>query len=103
MRSAGFAVPGALGIQEGGFILLGSMFGLGAANAVALSLVKRLPEPIKNVGGPVGTGSVMKLTINLPLLVYWQALEAALLRRVDHPAGVRRESSAQRNRNSEAR
>jgi 3-hydroxyisobutyrate dehydrogenase len=28
--------------------------------------------------GPVGTGSVMKLTINLPLLVYWQALGEAL-------------------------
>jgi 3-hydroxyisobutyrate dehydrogenase len=28
--------------------------------------------------GPVGAGSVMKLTINLPLLVYWQALGEAL-------------------------
>ena len=70
VRSAGFAVPGALGIQEGGFILLGSMFGLGAANAVALSLVKRLPD----------------FAIGLPGLVYWQALEAAWLRRLDHPA-----------------
>jgi 3-hydroxyisobutyrate dehydrogenase len=28
--------------------------------------------------GPVGSGAVMKLTINLPLLVYWQALGEAL-------------------------
>jgi 3-hydroxyisobutyrate dehydrogenase len=28
--------------------------------------------------GPVGAGSLMKLTINLPLLVYWQALGEAL-------------------------
>ncbi len=28
--------------------------------------------------GPVGAGAVMKLTINLPLLVYWQALGEAL-------------------------
>jgi putative membrane protein len=65
VRSAGFAVPGALGIQEGGFILLGSLFGLGAADAVALSLAKRLPD----------------LAIGLPGLAYWQALEAARLRR----------------------
>jgi glycosyltransferase 2 family protein len=65
VRSAGFAVPGALGIQEGGFILLGSLFGLSAASAVALSLVKRLPD----------------LAIGLPGLLYWQALEAVRVRR----------------------
>jgi putative membrane protein len=65
VRSAGFAVPGALGIQEGGFILLGTLFGLSPASAVALSLVKRLPD----------------FAIGLPGLCYWQALEAALLRR----------------------
>jgi len=74
VRSAGFAVPGALGIQEGGFILLGSLFGLSAASAVALSLVKRLPD----------------LAIGLPGLFAWQGLEMALLRRpragLDHPA-----------------
>jgi putative membrane protein len=65
VRSAGFAVPGALGIQEGGYILLGSLFGLGAAEAVALSLAKRLPD----------------LVLGLPGLCYWQALEAQRLRR----------------------
>jgi 3-hydroxyisobutyrate dehydrogenase len=28
--------------------------------------------------GPVGSGSVMKLTINMPLMIYWQALGEAL-------------------------
>jgi putative membrane protein len=74
VRSAGFAVPGALGIQEGGFILLGSLFGLSAASAVALSLVKRLPD----------------LAIGVPGLFAWQGLEMALLRRpragLDHLA-----------------
>jgi 3-hydroxyisobutyrate dehydrogenase len=36
--------------------------------------------------GPVGAGSVMKLTINLPLLVYWQALGEALA--LCRPLGV---------------
>jgi putative membrane protein len=64
VRSAAFAVPGALGIQEGGFILLGSLFGLSASSAVAVSLVKRLPD----------------LAIGIPGLVGWQLLEATGLR-----------------------
>src|SRR5712671_5290206 len=28
--------------------------------------------------GPVGSGAVMKLTINMPLMIYWQALGEAL-------------------------
>jgi len=48
-RSAAFAVPGALGVQEGGFVLAAGLFGLPAEAAVALSMVKRLRELI--VGG----------------------------------------------------
>ena len=66
VRSAAFAVPGALGIQEGGFILLGSLFGLSSATALSLSLVKRLPD----------------LAIGLPGLAAWQMLE---FRRVKLP------------------
>lgn len=36
VRSAGFAVPGALGVQEGGFILVGGLFGVGPDLALAL-------------------------------------------------------------------
>ena len=43
-RSAGFAVPGALGVQEGGFILVCGLFGLAPDVAIALSMLKRLRE-----------------------------------------------------------
>jgi hypothetical protein len=43
-RSAGFAVPGALGLQEGGFALAAIAVGLPPGPALALSLVKRLRE-----------------------------------------------------------
>ncbi len=43
-RSAGFAVPGALGVQEGGFVLVCGAFGLPAEAALSLSVLKRLRE-----------------------------------------------------------
>ena len=44
LRNAGFAVPGALGVQEAAFILVCSPFGVPAETAVALSMVKRVRE-----------------------------------------------------------
>ena len=41
VRSIAFAVPNAVGVQEGAYILLGAGFGLTPATALALSLVKR--------------------------------------------------------------
>jgi len=55
-RSAGFVVPGALGVQETGFILVCSLFHIPADTAIALSMVKRLRE----------------LGVGLPGLVAWQ-------------------------------
>ena len=43
-RSAGFAIPAALGAQEGGFMLAAAAIGLPVAPALLLSLVKRLRE-----------------------------------------------------------
>lgn len=43
-RSAGFAVPGAVGVQEGGFVVASGLFGIGAETALALSVLKRLRE-----------------------------------------------------------
>jgi putative membrane protein len=43
-RSAGFAVPGAVGIQEGGFVLVAGLFGIPATDALALSMLKRIRE-----------------------------------------------------------
>lgn len=56
IRSAAFMVPGALGVQEGGLILLGASIGLPADIALALSLIKRARE----------------LAWGLPALAAWQ-------------------------------
>ena len=59
----------------------GKLIGLvGAEEADAARARPLLDQICRRVEfcGPVGTGSVMKLTINLPLLVYWQALGEAL-------------------------
>jgi putative membrane protein len=55
-RSAGFAVPGAVGVQEGGFVLVCGLFGVPAEPALALSVLKRLRE----------------LLVGAPALVVWQ-------------------------------
>ena len=66
VRSAGFAVPGALGVQEAGFILVAGLFGIPPDSAIALSMVKRARE----------------LAVGLPGLLAWQWSEGRrLLRR----------------------
>ncbi len=59
----------------------GKLFGfVGASDADfarAKPLLEQLCRRIEHVG-PVGAGASMKLAINLPLLVYWQALGEAL-------------------------
>jgi putative membrane protein len=62
-RSAGFVVPGALGVQETGFILVCSLFHIQADTAIALSMVKRLRE----------------LGVGLPGLIAWQWSEGKRL------------------------
>ncbi|MEA3028159.1 MAG: hypothetical protein QOF91_3444 [Alphaproteobacteria bacterium] len=59
VRGAAFAVPGALGAQEGGLIVLCAIFGVPPDAALALSLVKRIPD----------------LVIGVPGLLVWQAME----------------------------
>jgi putative membrane protein len=44
LRSAAFAVPGSLGVQEGGYVALGAVLGIPPPAALALSLVKRVPD-----------------------------------------------------------
>jgi putative membrane protein len=48
-RSAGFAVPGAIGVQEGGFVLVCGLFGVPPETAVSLSVLKRLREVLVGV------------------------------------------------------
>src|SRR3546814_15038615 len=40
VRSAGFVVPGALGIQEGGYIVICGLLGISHQQAIALSLLR---------------------------------------------------------------
>jgi putative membrane protein len=61
VRTAAFPVPGALGVQEGGFLLLGRTFGLTPELSLALSLAKRVRE----------------LALGIPGLVVWQAEHAS--------------------------
>jgi putative membrane protein len=58
-RNAAFFVPAGLGVQEGAYVWLGSLFGLPAETALALSLVKRARD----------------LLIGAPVLVSWQVME----------------------------
>jgi len=50
-RSVAFAVPNAVGVQEGAYILLGAGFGLPPETALALSLLKRARDFV--IGLPV--------------------------------------------------
>jgi hypothetical protein len=51
IRGAAFAIPGALGIQEGGYLLLAPVAGLSPETALALSLAKRTRELILGLPG----------------------------------------------------
>ncbi len=51
IRGAGFAVPGALGVQEGGYLLLAPLAGLAPNAALALSLAKRARELLLGLPG----------------------------------------------------
>jgi 3-hydroxyisobutyrate dehydrogenase len=57
--------------------LIGLMGAEPADAARAKPLLDQLCRRLEHCG-PVGAGSTMKLTINLPLMVYWQALGEAL-------------------------
>jgi putative membrane protein len=63
IRTVSFPIPGALGVQEGGFVLLGGMYGLSPDVSVALSLTKRVRE----------------IALGVPGLVVWQLERATTL------------------------
>lgn len=58
-RAAGFLIPGALGVQEGGYLLICGLFGIAPEQALALSLVRRVRE----------------LALGLPGLLWWRWME----------------------------
>src|SRR5262245_12714424 len=57
--------------------LIGLMGGEPADAARAKPILEQLCRRLEHCG-PVGSGAVMKLTINMPLMIYWQALGEAL-------------------------
>lgn len=65
VRSAAFVIPGALGVQEGAYLLLAPLFGLDPQVALALSLIKRARD----------------LAIGVPALLLWQLGEGRRLLR----------------------
>lgn len=69
IRAAAFAVPGALGVQEGGYLLLAPLAGLRPDVALALSLAKRARE----------------LLLGIPGLIYLYVSERAVRRRAPAP------------------
>jgi putative membrane protein len=62
-KSIGFAIPGALGVQEGGLILACGLVGVNPQGAIELSLLKRIRE----------------LTLGVPGLLAWQWIEGKRL------------------------
>jgi putative membrane protein len=59
IRSAAIFVPGAIGVQEAAYALLGPLFGLAAPAALALSLLKRARD----------------IALSIPILLAWQLAE----------------------------
>jgi 3-hydroxyisobutyrate dehydrogenase len=57
--------------------LIGLMGAEPADAARARPILEQLCRRLEHCG-PIGAGSVMKLTINMPLMIYWQALGEAL-------------------------
>jgi putative membrane protein len=63
VRGALFIVPGALGVQESGYLIVGGLLGIHGETALALSLIRRVRE----------------LTLGIPGLVVWQVIEGGRL------------------------
>jgi putative membrane protein len=53
VRSAGFFIPGALGVQEGGYVLICALFGIPPDRAIALVLIRRIRDIILGVPGVI--------------------------------------------------
>lgn len=58
-RAVGFAIPGSLGVQEGGYIIACGLLGVSPQAAIELSLLKRIRE----------------VALGIPALIAWQVIE----------------------------
>jgi glycosyltransferase 2 family protein len=59
IRSVAVFIPNAIGVQEGAYVILGPLFGVGADQALAMSVVKRARD----------------IAIGVPVLLLWQGAE----------------------------
>jgi putative membrane protein len=84
VRSAMFLVPGALGLQEGGYVVVGRLLGIGGETAMALALIRRVRE----------------LAVGVPALVYWQWIEGRLFWRRRNRSVARKPGVAAAERDS---
>ena len=73
-RSAGFFIPGALGVQEAALLMVGGLAGLPAETAMIVAVVKRLRD----------------IAVGLPGLLVWQWIESRRF-----PAGAPRREPPQ--------
>jgi putative membrane protein len=79
IRSAAVLVPGALGVQEASYVLLGPLFGIAAPVGIALSLLKRARD----------------VALGVPVLLAWQFTEGGRAIQTDaDPASALRENRA---------
>jgi putative membrane protein len=73
LRTAAFLVPGAFGVQESGYMLLGMQFGLAPEVALSVSLIRRVRE----------------LVFGIPAILVWQFVEGRRLVAVADPGKER--------------
>lgn len=64
-RTAMFFIPGALGVQEGGYVFVAHLLGIPGEMGMALAMIRRVRE----------------LAAGIPAIIAWQFIEGNLLRR----------------------
>ena len=74
IRGVSFAIPGGFGVQEGGYMAIGTLIGIAVDLMLAVSLASRVREMLPSI----------------PVLLAWQVTESrALLRRGKEPGDVK--------------
>jgi len=70
VKSAAFPIPGQLGVQESGYLVIGNLLGIPGETAFAISLLARFRD----------------LLVGIPALVLWQVIEGRRLLRAESVA-----------------
>ncbi len=78
VQSALCFIPGALGVREGGYLVVGGLLGISGESALALALIRRVRE----------------ITLGVPGLIAWQLVEGRRFLQVGVPTVVQKETGA---------